>query len=56
VFLFDNARRIHDEATSRDKSLVVWPKADHCIYDHSHEKHCLIADWFCDRLVKGGSP
>jgi alpha-beta hydrolase superfamily lysophospholipase len=55
VFLFENARRIHDEATSRDKTLVVWPKADHCIYDHSHEKHCLIADWFQDRLVQGKS-
>jgi pimeloyl-ACP methyl ester carboxylesterase len=51
VFLFDDARRIHDQASSQDKTLMVWPKADHCIYDHSHEKHCLIGDWFQDRLA-----
>lgn len=50
VFLLANARRIHDEAGSSDKSLVVWEDGDHCIYNHSHEKHCLVADWFVARL------
>ena len=28
-----------------------WPDGDHCIYNHSHEKHTLVADWFTDRLT-----
>jgi hypothetical protein len=29
---------------------VVFDDGDHCIYNHSHEKHCLIGDWFLDVL------
>lgn len=50
VFLLSNARRIHDEAGSQDKTLLVWEDGDHCIYNHSHEKHGLVADWFVARL------
>lgn len=51
VFLLENARRIHDEASSTDKTLVVWADGDHCIYNHSTEKNLLVADWFADRLA-----
>ncbi|MBI0331242.1 alpha/beta hydrolase family protein [Burkholderia plantarii] len=51
VFLLENARRIHDLAASRDKRLVVWDDGDHCIYNHSHEKNTLVADWFLDQLT-----
>uniref|UniRef100_UPI00143B1FC7 alpha/beta hydrolase family protein n=1 Tax=Caulobacter sp. SSI4214 TaxID=2575739 RepID=UPI00143B1FC7 len=44
VFLLENARKVHDLAASTDKSLVVWERGDHCMYNHSHEKHCLVAD------------
>jgi alpha-beta hydrolase superfamily lysophospholipase len=55
VFLLGNARRIHDEAGSQDKTLVVWEDGDHCIYNHTHEKNVLVADWFGDRLgVRAG--
>ncbi|WP_186126292.1 alpha/beta hydrolase family protein [Burkholderia gladioli] len=51
VFLLENARRIHDLAASHDKRLIVWDDGDHCIYNHSHEKNTLVADWFLDQLV-----
>ncbi|WLE61160.1 alpha/beta hydrolase [Burkholderia plantarii] len=51
VFLLENARRIHDLAASHDKRLVVWDDGDHCIYNHSHEKNTLVADWFLDQLT-----
>lgn len=50
VFLLSNARRIHDEAASSDKTLVVWEDGDHCIYNHTNEKNLLVADWFEARL------
>ena len=51
VFLFENARTIYEQAGSQDKQLRVWEDGDHCIYNHAHEKHCLVADWFAARLV-----
>ncbi|WP_336335152.1 alpha/beta hydrolase family protein [Pseudomonas putida] len=50
IFLLENARRIHDGASSTDKRLVVWQDGDHCIYNHSHAKYCELADWFAARL------
>lgn len=44
------ARSIYEDAPSADKQLIVWQDGDHCIYNHSHEKHTLVADWFHDRL------
>ena len=50
VFLIDNARRLFDGAASTDKAFLEWPDGDHCIYNHSHEKHAAVADWFVDKL------
>jgi pimeloyl-ACP methyl ester carboxylesterase len=50
LFTLEEARRIHDDAPSSDKTLIVWEDGDHCIYNHSHEKHVLVADWFAARL------
>jgi alpha-beta hydrolase superfamily lysophospholipase len=50
VFLVANARQLHDAAASKDKTWLEWADGDHCIYNHSLEKHTLIADWFADRL------
>jgi len=50
VFLLENARRVYDLAASPDKTLMVWDDGDHCLYNHAHEKHSLVADWFADRL------
>lgn len=52
VFLVENARALFDHAASTDKTWREWPDGDHCIYNHSHEKHTLVADWFTDRLIK----
>lgn len=52
VFLVENARRLFDLAASTDKTWREWPDGDHCIYNHSHEKHALVADWFTDRLTR----
>ncbi|MGP3945895.1 MULTISPECIES: hypothetical protein [Streptomyces] len=50
VFLAGNARALYDSAASPDKRWAEWPDGDHCLYNHSHEKHVLVADWFADRL------
>ena len=51
VFLLENARAIHDLASSTDKTLLLWPDGDHCIYNHSEEKNVVVADWFASRLA-----
>jgi dipeptidyl aminopeptidase/acylaminoacyl peptidase len=51
IFLLENARRIHDAAASADKQLRIWDDGDHCIYNHAHEKHTLVGDWFAERLA-----
>lgn len=51
VFLPENARLIYSGASSQDKTMLFWDDGDHCLYNHAHEKHCLVADWFHDRLV-----
>jgi alpha-beta hydrolase superfamily lysophospholipase len=50
LFTVAEARSLYDDAPSTDKTLMLWEDGDHCIYNHSHEKHALIADWFADRL------
>ena len=50
VFLLESARRLFDSAGSTEKRLVVWPDGDHCIYNHSHEKHLMVGDWLSDQL------
>lgn len=51
VFLLENARQIYDRAASTDKTLLVWDDGDHCIYNHSDEKHAIVADWFATHLA-----
>lgn len=51
VFLPENARRIYAGASSRDKTMLYWDDGDHCLYNHAHEKHCMVSDWFHDRLA-----
>lgn len=53
VFLLENARKIFDRAAAVDKSLVIWEDGDHCIYNHTHEKFSMIADWFTEKLEAG---
>ncbi|MFE0022934.1 alpha/beta hydrolase family protein [Amycolatopsis sp. NPDC059021] len=55
VFLIENARALFDGAGSPDKHWAEWPDGDHCVYNHSHAKHVLVADWFADRLHAPGS-
>ncbi|MBY8862011.1 alpha/beta fold hydrolase [Nocardia sp. CA2R105] len=50
VFLIENARALYDGAAAQDKTFSEFPDGDHCIYNHSHDKHTRIADWFADRL------
>ncbi|WP_083441044.1 alpha/beta hydrolase family protein [Nitriliruptor alkaliphilus] len=50
VFLVENARALFGHAGSSDKTWNEWPDGDHCIYNHSHEKHTLVSDWLADRL------
>jgi|TARA_B100000378_G_scaffold126728_2_gene102267 alpha-beta hydrolase superfamily lysophospholipase len=51
VFLIENARDLFDQAGSADKTFREWLDGDHCIYNHSHEKHVIVADWLVDRLL-----
>ena len=41
---------IYEHAPSADKQIIIWPDGVHCVYNHSHEKHSILADWFHDRL------
>ncbi|WP_051039659.1 alpha/beta hydrolase family protein [Microbacterium sp. B24] len=52
VFLIENARTLFDQAGTGDKTFLEWADGDHCIYNHSHEKHVLVADWLADRLAR----
>jgi alpha-beta hydrolase superfamily lysophospholipase len=47
----DDARSLFDWAKSADKQMVVYSDGDHCVYNHSDDKHNLISDWILDRLV-----
>jgi dienelactone hydrolase len=51
IFRVEGARRIHAGARSLDKTLSEFPDGDHCVTNHSHEKHELVADWFADRFA-----
>ncbi len=50
IFAVENAERILAFADNADARMVVWDDGDHCIYNHTHEKHCTVADWFAERL------
>ncbi|OZF29052.1 hypothetical protein CH294_26695 [Rhodococcus sp. 14-2483-1-1] len=50
IFLIENARALHDGAASSDKTFSEFLDGDHCIYNHSHDKHTRLGDWFADRL------
>ncbi|KAF0960210.1 alpha/beta hydrolase family protein [Rhodococcus sp. T7] len=50
VFLVENARALYDAAASVDKTWREWPDGDHCIYNHTAEKHAIIGDWFTVKL------
>jgi pimeloyl-ACP methyl ester carboxylesterase len=50
VFSLANARQVHDRAASTDRTLLVWADGDHCLYNHSSERNCAVADWFCERI------
>jgi hypothetical protein len=43
-------RSLFDWAESIDKQMVIYSDGDHCVYNHSDDKHNLIADWVADRL------
>jgi esterase/lipase len=46
----EDARSLFDWAQSIDKQLVIYSDGDHCIYNHSDDKHNLISDWILDRI------
>lgn len=48
--LIEASRHIYEDASSTDKQIIVWRDGDHCVYNHSHEKHSIMADWFHDHL------
>ncbi|MDT0307547.1 alpha/beta fold hydrolase [Streptomyces sp. DSM 44917] len=54
IFLIDSARRLHDHARSPDRTFLEWPDGDHCLYNHTYEKHTAVGDWFAEHLTPGG--
>lgn len=50
VFPLEAARDVYRNAGSKDKRLLIWEDGDHCIYNHTLEKHCLVADWFAEKM------
>ena len=41
---------LYERAPAQHKQLLVWEDGDHCIYNHAHEKHSAIADFFQEAL------
>ncbi len=50
LFSPERAQELAEWAPSSDKRFVLWEGGDHCVYDHTSEKHCLVADWFAAKL------
>lgn len=51
----NNVTSIASDAPSRDKTLIIWDDGDHCIYNHTEEKHEIVSDWFRKRLQEASS-
>jgi pimeloyl-ACP methyl ester carboxylesterase len=51
VVTMEHAERMLDRAQSPDKRLELFSDGDHCIYNHSDDKHALIGDWMASRLT-----
>jgi esterase/lipase len=45
-----DARSLFAWSNSTDKQMIIYSDGDHCVYNHSVDKHNLIADWVFDRL------
>lgn len=45
------ARRIYDEASTRDKAWVLYPEGNHVCNNIPHLYRPLMADWLADRLA-----
>ena len=45
-----HAEQLAAWAPSTDKRFALWEDGDHCIYNHTAEKHGLASDWFAARL------
>lgn len=50
LFSVEEASAIAEGAPVADKQILLWDDGDHCLYNHSFEKHVLAADWFAERL------
>jgi alpha-beta hydrolase superfamily lysophospholipase len=50
----EHAERILESAQSSDKRLELFSDGDHCIYNHSDDKHAVIGDWMASRLAVAG--
>ena len=46
----EDARSLFDWARSADKRMIIYSDGDHCVYNHSDDKHNLISDWVLERL------
>lgn len=55
LFTPDEGLSIAEAAPSSDRTVLFWDDGDHCMYNHTHEKHTLVADWFADRLGANGA-
>ncbi|POM23310.1 2,6-dihydropseudooxynicotine hydrolase [Actinomadura rubteroloni] len=50
IFLIESAHRVYDGVRSTDRTFLEWEDGDHCIYNHTYEKHTAVGDWFAERL------
>ncbi|QUI24578.1 alpha/beta hydrolase [Vallitalea pronyensis] len=50
IFSVEGVQRIHDEASSTDKTIKIWEDGNHCVSNHYLEVLTTISDWFADRL------
>lgn len=48
-----DATHLFNSAASTDKTMAIYSDGDHCLYNHSDDKHALIGDWLTSRLTRG---
>ncbi|MDQ0137759.1 pimeloyl-ACP methyl ester carboxylesterase [Neorhizobium galegae] len=46
----EDALAMFNSAVSKDRHIVTFSDGDHCVYNHSDDKHALICDWVISRL------
>jgi dienelactone hydrolase len=50
LFAASGIQRMHDEASSTNKTINLWDDGNHCVTNHATEVITMITDWFAETL------